>query len=1132
MITLTVDNMANTNPLETVQLISIFSYFNALSDFLFIENCLSEVDQNKQISVVNALYEYFQVHHDNQTKILELIRYLLKGSDLYGEEENENPDIIFVNTMFDYIIKSLVFDKYGNIYGFLADVVQKAKTLELSLIYSEIKVNLEKAIFQNEYGEPSTLTSLAVNRILTDIILPLFPEPKTDLNLLSLDYIYAQAGLHFLQPGRINNIYYTNLENINTTFLDQENIFDEYLTTGLVLENSFHNENITLSRLHAFAFPALFLHVSKKSNEVDNIINTIFDPHFWKATYENLFSHLHATIEKIDEKLRNDTIHQIHTAFSKFYNPSAKAEMFLERHCNYMDKKLMQSKIAEYLYRPGDFQCNSDYMLPNLTEAFMYQVNEVIEAYKIHDLKSVKQSFGITLLRSLKYDKVMIQLLVPDDKVKLGVFNNDARIPFDLFVFYYPENNNADFYALMRENYTTTLIKEADNPEDFQNKTGISVQLLLSLRYHRLNLKTVDQSIDVFWNEYMAYKGQRLESYLKFCNSHLTLGDWWKEFGLPLVPFYPCVTKSAEKKIGDIDPCEIDDLVFFHHFNTDISLLLIQQSTQTLLTSLGTSFKTIILKNSNQEIINAINKRNIENVVPSYEETSVSEVYNKLALHIEEPGFQLTSLTENYLVCLEAITYVLQTKINHSFTSLKRFVQNIYFLNFKTLKLIKFVDDNTICFFFIQFHNYAGGSYAYGYKYFHLSSGIFLQFRTNYNVNKKVVLLLNDNKPNVKKTYNIIMNNSIVYEKENCIFEITNQIITSDKKFMFSGISIHSLNFEKCDISIYIQRPIPLVECPRHARRMQKRWNLDEVVELVLKKQMNLTRNEILKTLEKYTFPDEGRLDLRFMEDWTNTSDLKIPEWSEHYIIENHALLSKLRFDLHLENANLSLTDGILKIESIYTFREKQKIEDGTNLKSIIEHYNSQNARYVTTFEDYYAIRNFAQSGYTRITGDTREANFMKLALYKLAIRQFDDPDDEFEKTLFRIESKPIKIINKTISSKQIFIMQKFTTNYLKESSAINSAMFPVAGYKNILYEMKFIKTYLRAKIGQFYHSDEDVAILLPGTKFSVGKVIETRLLHLGDCLRVELMYDHASNEKYQGYKNIMKEITQIMPKS
>ncbi|XP_051159180.1 uncharacterized protein LOC127280311 [Leptopilina boulardi] len=1119
-----------TNPLEAVQFISIFSYFNALSDYLFIENCLSEVDQNKQIPVVNALYEYFQVHHDNQTKILELIRYLLKGSDLYGEEENENPDIIFVNTMFDYIIKSLVFDKYGNIYGFLADVVQKAKTLELSLIYSEIKVNLEKAIFQNEYGEPSTLTSLAVNRILTDIILPLFPEPKTDLNLLSLDYIYAQAGLHFLQPGRINSIYYTGSENINTTILDQENLFDEYLATGITLETFVDNENITLASLYAFSLPALFLHASKESDQDEKITSKVFDPLYWKAVYINLFSYLHATIDRINKKLRNDTIYQIHAAFSRYHNPSAIAEMFFDRHCKHFNQEDIASKIADYIDHPANFECNSSYIMPNLTVTFMYHVNEVIEAYKIHDLKSVKQSFGISLLRSLKYDKVIIQLLVPDDKVKLGIFNNHARIPFDVFVFYYPENNNAYFYALIRENYTTTLIKQADNPEDFQNKTGMSVQLLLSLRYHRLNLKNVDQSMDVFWNEYMAYKGQRLESYLKFCNSHLTLGDWWKEFGLSLVPFYPCVTKLTQKKNDEKNLCEIDDFVVFSQIHTDISSLLTQHNTRILLASLGASLKTILLKNTNDKMIyssvNMINK----NKLPLYAVSSTRKVFKELSLHIEEPGFQLTTMTTTNLEFLKVKFNILQDRVSNRFKSANNIVQNIYSLHFNDLRLLKLEYNNTTCSFYLKCRINAKDSY--GYKYFYLSPKRFVELRTDYTVNKKLFLIVNDTKINVENAGNITIDNTFVYKNRNCTYEITNQLQRSDEKFSFLGISINSFNIEKCDIGIYMQWSLPLVNCPRHARRMEKRWNLDEDVEFVLKKQMNLTKNEILKTMEKYTFPDEGRLDLKFVKDYTNTTDLKIPEWSEHYIIENHALLSKLRFDLHLENANLSLTDGILKIESIYTFREKQKIEDGTNLKSIIEHYNSQNARYVTTFEDYYAIRNFAQSGYTRITGDTREANFMKLALYKLAIRQSDDPDDEFEKTLFRIESKPIEIINKTISSKQILIFPKFSTTYLKKSSAINSAVFPLPGYKNILYVMKLTKPYFRGKIKQFFHYEKEIAILLPGIEFSVLNVSETRLLHLGDCLRVELMYDHASNEKYQGYQNIMKKITQLMTKS
>lgn len=108
------------NPIDAVYLISLYSYFNSLNDFLFSENYLQKYDQHKQIPMVNALYKYLDEHQDDKD---DLIRSLLQGSDLYGEKVGESFDDTFVNKMFEYIISSLVFDKYGDIYGFLADVV-------------------------------------------------------------------------------------------------------------------------------------------------------------------------------------------------------------------------------------------------------------------------------------------------------------------------------------------------------------------------------------------------------------------------------------------------------------------------------------------------------------------------------------------------------------------------------------------------------------------------------------------------------------------------------------------------------------------------------------------------------------------------------------------------------------------------------------------------------------------------------------------------------------------------------------------------------------------------------------------------------------------------------------------------
>ncbi|XP_051174668.1 uncharacterized protein LOC127290240 [Leptopilina boulardi] len=660
------ENILYTNPLETVQLISILSYFSALSDYLFLENHLSEGDQNKQIPVINALFKYLEVNRDNQTMKLRLVRKLLEGSDLYGEKNHENLDETFVNAMFEYIITSLVFDKYGNVYGFLAEVVRKTKNLQLHSLYEDIKANLRGAKFENEYGESSILSALAANRIFTDIILPLFPQPGRNLNLLSLDYIYAQAGLIFLRTGKSNTAFYTDLQNINSTVFDHKNLFEGYMVTGHIIRNALNNENIRLVSYKAFTLPALFYYVSKSYTGNRSIKNLVLSPYYLKAAYNNLFSYLDETFDQIKNKLKNDTKYQINTALLQFKSYSERAKSNLESNCPHFSKEDIKSNIQNYLYFPQYFQCQFGTILPNLIEQVQDSINNFSAVYKMYDMKSVHQSFGTSFLRFLNYSIVHIQLIVPTDKVIHGIFNNNARIPYDLFKFNYPEIRLSDFYALLREDYTAVLIKESDDPIGFQQKTNLSVQMLLSQHYHQINLKSVEETMDVFWKNFLNHKLKRLESYLKFVGTGASLGEWWREFGLSLVPFWPCITKPLNIE-SDEEVCVGNETNFSYQRNVDMFNSLINSDTQSFLTSLGTTFKaTIVYLTLNQKYEVAV-----ENP------TTVLDFIKKFVFHMQKPAFDLTFLDKEDIILVQTVINKLGHKINSSFTSVINNLHNI-----------------------------------------------------------------------------------------------------------------------------------------------------------------------------------------------------------------------------------------------------------------------------------------------------------------------------------------------------------------------------------------------------------------------------------------------------------------------
>ncbi|XP_043462397.1 uncharacterized protein LOC122498637 [Leptopilina heterotoma] len=867
---------------------------------------------------------------------------------------------------------------------------------------------------------------------------------------------------------------------------------------GHLLRNTLNSKNIHSVSFKAFALPALFYYVYLDKK---NVRNVIYDTSFWKVAFLQFYSYLDGTLNEIKSKFEKDTKYQIHNALLGFRSYPAVAKSILDIHCKHLNKKEIKETVREYLYFPGHSQCGKEYFLPNLNEAFMHNVNKVADMYKIHDMKIMQQSFGETFLSYLNDSKVVIQLLAPDDKVVSGVFDINTRISYDLIVIYYPKNSTADFYALIRKNYTVTLIKEADDPTDFRLKTGLSVDMLLSHRYHRVNLKSTNQTMDVFWENFMTFKVKRLTSYLKHSGTDLSLGEWWREFGLSLMPFYSCIEKPENTETVNKNFCELDEINFLHQWDEDISFELTNSDIRSFLKTVSTTFKSaqLFLTISQKYNVTAANE-------------DIDGLMEKLVLHMEEPGFDLTYLTEEDIDLMQTVINTLKQGVNNSFSFVINILNKMKIFKKSNYKIIGHIPEKRNQNVFIKTEN-ANEDTGYGYRFAFLYNYT-VQLRTDYQFKKQIFAAPLNYGTDVEKIYfEVNFKNEQTEEPTRILYDRNNQLQSVVARRWFAGLSVHEYNIRDCNID-----SIPLVSCTRHARGIRKRWNLDACIKLALSRNANLTHDQVLETIGKYTFPDKNSICLQFVEEWTNNTNLTIPAWGEQYIIGNSLLLSKLRYQFSLDINNLSVFNGTFRISSIYTYRERKRIGIEEPMKNIIKDFNNQQTSYVATFEDFYAIRNFATTGYTRITRDTFEAKQMKTALYKLAIRQSDDPDEEFDKELFKFESKPEEIVESTLTIGRQITLQKFTTTIVSKESALTLATTPAKGFINILYEFKLPTPYVRAKIKESCLTVENIVILLPGSKFRIES-IETVL----GVLIVILEYVPSENDKYNWYKKIMK---------
>ncbi|XP_051176907.1 uncharacterized protein LOC127291705 [Leptopilina boulardi] len=1103
------------SPLAYVQLIPIFNYLNLLSDFLYTENKLESYNQHKQIPIVNALYAYLEDYNDNnQAMLIKLIQNLLKGSDLYGEEDNENVDGIFVNTMFEYIISSLVFDKYGNIYGFLVDTIRKLENFQYDYVLSVIKETLQNATFENECGLKSNLSELAVNRIYTDIILPIFPKSKTNINILSLDYIFAQAGSTYLRLGKINDSYSSNFMKNNFACF-QNGLFDEYVIVGNIVWNLIQDMKIDPLTVRVFALPALLYYTTTEDKvKYDMITNVIFNPHHWEAAYHKFFDYLNNAYNQIEHQLQNDYTYKIHLEFSNFQSRDAIAKSIIDSNCMFLIEEQRKNKTFPHV-QLEHFECTPKVISPYINDWYNDQIHTLGEIYENYDLQIIKQCFNESLVADL--NGITIKLIVNNNDTVNGSFNNLQYLSHDLLEFVYTDNKTSKYYILIRENYTATLIKVVDK---FFNE-------LIRLG-KRIILKFANEGANEFYEELTKYKKQRFKSHFTLLNYNLKNNEWWKEFGLSLVPFYSCLSKSINYDNKKENLCENDNIKFLNQFSEDISSEIINLNTRSLLSIYGIDIKSFFLKKLITKTYALVVSQN--NV--SKFSTQNNTFYEQFSLHVEEPKFETISITEEGIKLVSMIISKLKEKINYNFTCIVYMLNKIEFLKHSFIRNISDIGENRSKKLLV---NTLNNNTGYGYKFINIYNSTIASLRTDYEFKNKIFITLVFDFPQKRKKFIKLNNETFVQESNYFIYEINNQLRRKKTILKFSGIWNNHIN-EKCLNNEYLQLTKHSNDCLRYWRFV-KQFKLKEGAVNLLKNKVHIngdhmaSEEEIRNELKKYTFPDDPTFFVYFVSRWLISKKFEESNWSKSCIIDNSDILNKLRFDLLLENNNVTIADGKNRINLIYTYRERCKIEEETSIAKIIYDFNDQKAGFSVTFEDYYAIRNFVTSGDTRISGDTNEAKQMKLALYKLAIRQSDDLREEFDWKLYRFESIPINIASKKFIVGKRVIFQKFTLTSTNVISATRFSSYSARGFRNILYEIEFTDPYFRAtintKVERFEPVNEKNVILLPGSEFEIKSITIVQMRGLGYFFKVLLNVPSKGKiGKYEHYKYLMSEIT------
>ncbi|XP_043464896.1 uncharacterized protein LOC122500173 [Leptopilina heterotoma] len=1090
------DSLAN--PIETVSLIPIYTYFSLLSDFLFSENYLSIDDRQSQIPVVNGLYKYFDERPNNTE---DLIRSLLQGSDLYGEKIGESVDETFVNAMFDYIISSLVFSKFGNIYGFLAEVVRKTDSLLIDNILQNVKISLSLMVIQSENGDRSMLTPLAVDRIFNDIISPLFPKSKNpDHRLLSLDYIYAQAGSNLLQPGRMNATYYSNEFTEKNKIDNKETLFDEYLLIGHLLEELIIAEKVAQLNVTAFALPALFVYVinEKKTLEQEKTINIIYDPQHWLRAYNTFLLHLDKIYSKIESYLKVDAKYNLHFALSNYKTLSS-----LTKYYTTLDPDCQPENI------------NTENKCANISEKiqshFNHNIDNIIYAYKTFDTKSINNAFDNYFPSTVRNLKVNVKLMNMDFvHYKLKEYLNFSNI----FEIYYP-NGTARYFSIKRENYQAKI------------KRNFQFRLFLDKTTRSPDDKTrssFTQQLNSIRDKIVQEKSKNLKELL-MTNQSLN-ADWWKEYGFTLVPFYPYLSG----KIDNITDSEVDTLTFYSNENNEkISLYLLEENTKSNLTSTGTTIRALNTKKLLTKIIEEEKVLKFEIYADYLKYSRLSKFTNDAIEFYQRSLIRFSMPLNNILLKKNELLTVLKENINRvkiltnlSYQNVLNLIENImqYIM---TIIIFSKSDSNDYERKINVLSQTSLLDSNFGYKFVTLNDYNIAILRTidYYSGPRKVLLLQNNTDSPNEKIYRIINSTNLKPTNE-YLYEIDNRLQKFPHSFQFDSIDVADFNLNDCNS----KNKVTIKKCLRRTNKENQKWMASYVYAQCLYEMTNMTKLQTKNIIDNYVFPeDEDFNTTEFIQNWIREKDLLSPKYAKRYIIPRKEVLFKLRYSEWLEEDDLQFSEMKERIKKIYTPEQRNLIEAKTTLQAIFDKYKSDNQRFVATFDDYYAIRNFATTGYRRIKSDNDEAKRMKIALYKLAIRQSDDPPEKFDTILCVIESFSEKSVQKLFFEQSEYTLQKFT---ITSPRIVNKVTYHREGFVNVMFRMIFANFYFRGKIHQkncFLHTR---SILLPGARFKIKRAEYINVTGLGYILRVRLEYMYEDNEIYSGYKRIMKSIAEI----
>lgn len=1104
------------SPLQTVQVLSIFNYLNTLSDFLYTKNFLDKDDQHKRIPIVNALYEYLneKTNENIQHKKYHLAKKLINGTDLYGAKENETPNAYFIDSLFDHIITTVVFDRFINVFGFIALVVYATERDSIIPLKHRLRKTLVGLTYENEYGNNSQLSPFAIDSIFADYVNPLLPEPeKLPVHVTSVDYLYAMAGNMFLRSKTETEGPKVEVE------------YQDYIEIAHGVEQLVLAKKLNESALRIFAFPAIIHYVYKeraKLNEM-NINEIISSPEHWREAYRSLFSYLNDAFTSMENVQKSNYPYQFYLSLSTYKNRTTLARETIEINCASLTDSEMEEEILKYKNNPDDYKCRfQNEKLGDLNKHYQEMVEEVSGKYETFEKESCRVAFGEKFIKEMDATNVVISkgfiryfyyggLGSVEPPVQMA---NESH---DVLQFYFPNTEETVYYALIRKGYNVTLIKETDNPELFRTTLGLfSSETFRSNNFPDV-LKSENEKFDTLLKNIATKRKERFQKSLEKGYDQ-TWREWWKDFGLSLIPFYTCVKDIKNKNIDEATLlCPLDALLVFPILSEMriIAKEAVTIASKSMLSLTETTLRTITIRTSMRTMLRITGRALIDEIT-EFGVLFSKENFQNLGialLRYIDPGFELVfTIGQGGLTCLHALIIQSERRFAIAYQGLKSTLfKGQYALSHYSTKVDEIFGKN------VYVHSLFSTNSGYGHKFVPLKNGKFAELRKVYPSGEEVSLVARDN-----RIYDKIDLESERLIGDDFFVEDEGVIVSDEKHFVTHIIS------NEVDVSVEGGNlATTLIQTLK-----TKNKNLKEVVDFAIMKK-RLPEMEIRKELKKYNFPTVERTDINFVREWMNNPQLKIPNWAEKYRVDEPDIFFELKYKERMDIPNMEIEDAKKKINALYPIQQHPEIIKELPVGDLLEDFNQRKAFESVRFEDYYALRWYGGSGYRKMAENSHEARRMKNAIYKLAIRQSEDPNERYAEKLFRGEGREPEAIEKEISSMTgEFQFTRFTSTSTDVNTAITYSLKSHHEQTRVMYVMTFKKPIVRARVEHLFVLTEKETILLPGTKFHIDEIERYKeVLENGkeqNCIRIKMSHMDEATSKESRQMNIMQEIKKL----